>query len=108
MSHVFRMSALRFGPTIWRQTDLSQDPIGFFVRSYFRCADNGLTRAYLHMVKKRSKLSRPNVAKEADPQPSDEAQSSAEGPVCSLEEREHMISEAAYFRAEQRGFADGN
>ena len=49
-----------------------------------------------------------SAAKKADPQPGTEAQSSPEGPVCSLEEREHMISEAAYFRAEQRGFADGN
>jgi hypothetical protein len=60
------------------------------------------------MFKKRSKRSRLNVVKEADPQPSADVQSSPEGPVCSLEEREHMISEAAYFRAEQRGFADGN
>jgi Protein of unknown function (DUF2934). len=60
------------------------------------------------MVTKPSKLSRLNVAKKADPQPSTEAQSSPEGPVCSLEEREHMISEAAYVRAEQRGFSSSN
>lgn len=60
------------------------------------------------MVKKPSKLSRLNVAKEVESQPSTDDPSSPDGPVCSLEEREHMISEAASFRAEQRGFADGN
>ena len=60
------------------------------------------------MFKKPRKLSQLSVAKTADPQPSTEAQSSPEGPVCSLEEHEHMISEAAYFRAEQRGFSSGN
>jgi len=60
------------------------------------------------MVKKPSKPSRPKVAKTADPQPSTRAQSGPEGPVRSPEERERMISEAAYFRAEQRGFVEGN
>ena len=60
------------------------------------------------MPRKQIKQRRPPAAKKGAAQPAVEP-STGPGPVAALsrEERNRMIAEAAYFRAEHRGFAVG-
>jgi len=59
------------------------------------------------MAKKRSKQHGSNAAGIIKPQPV-HGEPVPQGSVWSPEEREYLISEAAYYRAERRGFAPGN
>jgi hypothetical protein len=59
------------------------------------------------MDKKQSKQHGSNAIGKINPRPI-RAEPVPEGSVWVPEEREYMISEAAYYRAERRGFAPGN
>ena len=59
------------------------------------------------MTKKHSKQHGSNVVGTINPQPP-RGQPVPQGNVGSPEEREYMIAEAAYYRAERRGFTPGN
>ena len=52
------------------------------------------------MARKRTRSASPNTGTEARP-------AAAAGAEITLEERRRMIAEAAYYRAERRGFATG-
>ena len=59
------------------------------------------------MTKKHSKQHGSNVVGKINPQPT-RGELIPQGNVGLPEEREYMIAEAAYYRAERRGFAPGN
>ena len=59
------------------------------------------------MAKKQAKQHGSNVAARIDAQPP-RGKPVPQGGVWVPEEREHMISEAAYYLAERRGFSPGN
>jgi len=59
------------------------------------------------MTKKHSKQHGSNVVGKINPQPI-RGEPVAQGNVGLPEEREYMISAAAYYRAERRGFTPGN
>ena len=59
------------------------------------------------MTKKQSKQPESNVVVKINPRPI-RGEPNPNGSVWLPEERERMISEVAYYRAEQRGFAPGN
>lgn len=59
------------------------------------------------MTKKHSKQHGSNVIGRIGPQPI-RSEPVPQGSVWLPEEREYMIAEAAYYRAERRGFAHGN
>jgi hypothetical protein len=59
------------------------------------------------MTKKQSKQHGSKVVGRIRPQPM-RGEAVAQESVWSPEEREYMVAEAAYYRAERRGFAPGN
>ncbi len=59
------------------------------------------------MARKHGSQPTLNVVAKISPQPT-QAQAVPRGNEYAFEERDRMIAEAAYFRAERRGFAPGN
>ena len=59
------------------------------------------------MIKKRGGQAKLDVIRKVETQPGIRPEPGPARPVCWLEERSRMITEAAYFRAERRGFAPG-
>ena len=59
------------------------------------------------MARKQTTQPKPDVTQKLEPQAGTRPRSGPARSVCWLEERSRMVAEAAYFRAERRGFAPG-